>query len=130
MTDRTIHRPDGIPAPGGHYSPAVSAGGFLFTAGQTGGDPATGELAGTFAGQVRQALTNFVRVLEDGGSRPDLLVKTLCFLSSPDDFVEFNEIYREFFPENPPARSTVGVAFPGDVRFEIEGIALLAPVTG
>ncbi|UQN14652.1 RidA family protein [Gulosibacter sp. ACHW.36C] len=126
MTDLKILHPDGIPAPGGHYSPAVVAGDIVFLAGQTGGDPATGILPDEFEVQVRQALTNFVAAVEGSGSSRERVVKTLCFLADSSTFGTFNEIYKEFFPENPPARSTVGVSFPGNVLFEIEGVALLS----
>lgn len=126
MSDRTIIRTDDAPPPGGHYSTAVVANGFVYTAGQTGVNPGTGKLAVGLEAQIRQALTNFIAVLEAGGSRSDLLVKTLCFVDATDYFDTFNRIYAEFFPSDPPARSTVGVTFPGDLMFEIEGVALLA----
>lgn len=126
MTERTIVAPEGVPAPGGQYSTAVVGGGVVYTAGQVGIDPETGVLVEDFAGQVRQALTNFVRVIEASGSRRDLVVKTLCFLTDVADFATFNEVYTEFFPTEPPARSTVGVVLAGGLKFEIEGTALLA----
>lgn len=125
MTDRRIIHPEGAPAPGGAYSTAIVAGATVYTAGQIGVDPSTGALADTLEGQVRQALTNLVRVLEASGSGPERVVKTLCFLKSIDDFAAFNEVYLEFFPSEQPARSTVGVDLAGDLLFEIEAIALV-----
>jgi 2-iminobutanoate/2-iminopropanoate deaminase len=120
----TIVSPSTVPAPGGQYSTAVVAGDTVYLAGQVGIDPETGVLADSIEGQVRQALTNFVAILEAAGSAPELVVKTLCFLTDTANFATFNAVYTEFFPEAPPARSTVGVALAGDLLFEIEGIAL------
>ncbi|WP_271986238.1 RidA family protein [Pseudoclavibacter terrae] len=120
----TIVSPSTVPAPGGQYSTAVVAGNTVYLAGQVGIDPETGVLADSLEGQVRQALTNFVAVLEAAGSAPELVVKTLCFLTDTANFATFNAVYTEFFPDAPPARSTVGVALAGDLLFEIEGIAL------
>ena len=111
------------PAAIGPYSQAVKAGEMLFTSGQLGVDPATGELAGEdVASQARQALKNLGAILEEAGYGYGDTVKTLCFLSDMGDFAAFNAVYEEFFP-NKPARSCVAVKqLPKNARCEIEAV--------
>ena len=112
----------------GPYSQAIRAGDFIFCAGQTGLDPSTMELvAGGVEAQARQVLTNLNHVLEAAGSGFDRVVKTTVFLTDMANFAAMNAIYAEFFPENPPARSTVAVAgLPKGGLVEIEAVALVA----
>lgn len=110
----------------GPYSVAVRAGAFLFTAGQLGLDPGTGSLVpGGIEAETRQVLTNLQNVLADAGSGLDRVVKTTVFLKDMNDFPKMNTIYAEFFPAQPPARSTVQVAaLPKNGLVEIEVTAL------
>jgi 2-iminobutanoate/2-iminopropanoate deaminase len=112
----------------GPYSQAIRAGDFIFAAGQTGMDPSTMEVvAGGVEAQARQVLTNLRHVLEAAGSGMDRVVKTTVFLTDMANFAAMNAVYMEFFPENPPARSTVAVAgLPKGGLVEIEAVALLA----
>lgn len=114
---------DTAPAPGGHYSQAVAVGDVIFTAGQVGLDPLTGEKADTFAGEVRQSLENLRAVLRSDGLDLTDVVRTMCLLTDTADFAEFNAIYAEVFGEHRPARSTFAVGLAGGFRFEIEAIA-------
>jgi len=100
---------------------------MVYTAGQLGLDPVTGEFAAdTVEGQTRQALTNLKNVLEAAGSSMSQVVKTIVFLKDMADFPKMNPVYAEFFPENPPARSTVAVAgLPKGGLVEIEIVALV-----
>jgi 2-iminobutanoate/2-iminopropanoate deaminase len=111
----------------GPYSQAIRVGDFVFCAGQTGLDPATMELvAGGVEAQARQVLTNLKYVLEAAGSGFDRVVKTTVFLTDMANFAAMNAVYAEFFPENPPARSTIAVAgLPKGGLVEIEAIALV-----
>ena len=111
----------------GPYSQAIRTDSFIFTAGQVGLDPSTGELvAGTVEEQTRQALSNLRNVIEAAGSSMDNVVKTTVFLKDMADFPKMNAIYAEFFGENPPARSTIAVAgLPKGGLVEIEAVALL-----
>jgi 2-iminobutanoate/2-iminopropanoate deaminase len=115
----------GAPRAIGPYSQALRAGGFLFTAGQVGFDPATGELVdGGIAEQTRQVLTNIRAILEAGGSTLGQVVKTTVFLVDMADFAAMNEVYAELFGSHRPARSTVAVAaLPRGARVEIEAVA-------
>ena len=117
----------------GPYSQAIRTESLIFTAGQLGVDPATTELVeGGIEAQTRQALTNIKNVLETGDSGLNFIVKTTVFLQEINDFSKMNSVYAEYFPENPPARSTVQVAaLPrAGALVEIECIALLNPQRG
>ena len=116
----------------GPYSQAVRIENMVFTAGQIGLEPATMEIvAGGVEVETRQVLTNLQRVLEAADSGLNYVVKTTVFLRDMADFPKMNAIYAEFFPDNPPARSTVAVAsLPKNVAVEIEAVALLAPHQG
>jgi len=111
----------------GPYSVAVKAGHFVYSAGQLGLDPETGEFApGGIEGETRQALENLKNVLEAAGSSLEKVVKTTVFLRDMNDFGAMNAVYGEFFTEDFPARSAVQVArLPKDGAVEIEAVALL-----
>jgi 2-iminobutanoate/2-iminopropanoate deaminase len=86
---------------------------------------------GGIEAQTRQVLTNLKHVLETADSGLNFVVKTTVFLQDLGDFAKMNAVYAEFFPENPPARSTVQVAgLPKGALVEIECIALLNPPHG
>ncbi len=115
------------PAAIGPYSQAVRNQALVFTAGQIGIDPATGELVeGGVEAQTRQALNNLRQVLEAADSGLPFVLKTTVFLKDMNDFANMNAVYAEFFPENPPARSTLAVAaLPKGALVEIEAVALI-----
>ncbi len=109
----------------GPYSQAVAAGGLVFTAGQVGLEPATGELvAGGVAAETARALENLRAVLAAAGSGLERVVKTTVFLTDMADFAAMNEAYARVFGSHRPARSTVAVAaLPRGARVEIEAVA-------
>jgi 2-iminobutanoate/2-iminopropanoate deaminase len=111
----------------GPYSAAIKAGQYVFTAGQLGIDPFSGEiLEGGVESQTRQALKNLEAVLTAAGSSLENVIKTTVFLFDMNDFGAMNGIYGEFFTEKFPARSAVQVArLPKDGLVEIEAIALV-----
>ncbi len=111
----------------GPYSAGIRSGHFIYTAGQLGLDPASGNLVdGGVEAQTRQALANIRGVLEAAGANMGQVVKTTVFLQSMKDFTAMNGVYATFFGENPPARSTVEVAgLPKGGLVEIEAIAIL-----
>ncbi|HAV76616.1 MAG TPA: hypothetical protein DCX53_04600 [Anaerolineae bacterium] len=123
---------DKAPKAIGPYSQAILTDELIFTAGQVGLDPATMEIVeGGIEAQTRQVLTNLKHVLESADSGLKFVVKSTVFLQSMDDFAAMNGVYSEFFPVNPPARTTVAVAaLPKGALVEIECIALLSPVLG
>lgn len=116
----------------GPYSQAIRTESLVVTAGQVGLNPETMELVeGGVEAQTRQALTNLKNVLESADSALNFVVKTTVFLQSMNDFAAMNAVYEEFFPENPPARSTVAVAaLPKGALVEIECLALPNPGRG
>lgn len=123
---------DKAPRAIGPYSQAVCVEGLVITAGQVGLDPATMELVeGGVEAQTRQVLTNLSYVLEAADSGLNFVIKTTVFLQNMSDFASMNAVYAEFFPENPPARSTVQVAgLPKGAVVEIECMALIRPARG
>ena len=125
--DKKVITSEKAPKALGPYSVAVRTGGLVFTSGQLGLDPQTGNLVpGGIEAETRQALINLGHVLADSGSGLEVVVKTTVFLRDMADFPKMNTVYAEFFPENPPARSTVQVAaLPKNGAVEIETIALV-----
>jgi 2-iminobutanoate/2-iminopropanoate deaminase len=114
-------------APGaiGPYSQAVAAGDFVYTSGQLGLNPQTGEFGADVQEQTRLSLSNVKAILEAAGTSMDKVVKTTVFLKDMNDFVPVNEVYSTFFEQPYPARSAVEVArLPKDALVEIEVIAL------
>ena len=112
------------PAPAGPYSHAVVANGFVFVSGQGPVDPETGTMPDAFADQVRQTLENLQAILEAAGSSLDDVVKVNAYVTDLTRFAEFNEVYKEFFSEDPPARTTVAVSLLGFL-VEVDCIAVL-----
>jgi len=120
---KTIIASDKLPV-FGPYSAAVEAGGFIFISGQLPLDPKTGEVITDIQAATRQVLTNIQIILEAAGLKLTNIVKTTIFLKNINDFAAVNEIYAGFFPEEPPARSTIEVSsLPKGVPIEIEAIA-------
>lgn len=114
------------PAAVGPYSQAVTINGMLYTSGQIALDPKTGALVGnTIEEQAEQVMKNLVSILEAAGTKPENVVKTLCFLTDINDFAAFNEVYARYFTEK-PARSCVGVSsLPKGAICEVEVIAAI-----
>ena len=123
---------DKAPKPIGPYSQAIGTETMVFASGQAGLDPATGKLVeGGVEAQTRQVLTNIRNVLEAADSGLNFVVKTTVFLKDMGDFPKMNAIYGEFFPKEPPARTTVAAAaLPMNALVEIEAIALLRAPRG
>lgn len=121
-----FHHTDRTPAAIGPYSQAVSTGGFVFTSGQIGIDPDTGEIvAGGFEAQARQVLRNLERVLESAGCSFQDVVKATIYLTDLAEFPRVNELYGETLGAHRPARSTVQVAgLPKGALVEIDLVAV------
>lgn len=113
------------PAAVGPYCHAKLAGDTLYTSGQLGLIPATGELPEGVEAQASQALDNLKEVLSAAGMGFADVVKTTVFLADMNDFAAINAIYAKYFPGEAPARSCVQVAaLPKGALFEIEAIAV------
>ncbi len=119
---------DKAPQAIGPYSQAVKVGPLVYTAGQIGIDPATGEIVPSgVEAETRQALTNLKHVLEAAGASLATVVKTTVFLRDINDFAKMNAVYAEFFTEGFPARSAVqAAALPKGAAVEIEAVAYVA----
>ncbi len=118
---------DQAPKAIGPYSQAIRAGNLLYTAGQVGLDPKSGELVeGGIQAETRQVLRNLSGVLQAAGSDLAHVVKTSVFLQDLAEFAAMNAAYAEFFPANPPARTTVqAAALPRGARIEVDVVALI-----
>jgi len=123
--ERQVIHTNQAPKAIGPYSQAIRVGEFVFCAGQAGLDPATGNLvSGGIEAETRRTLQNLAAVLAAAGTSLERVVKTTVFLLDLNEFQRMNAVYAEFFPTDPPARSTVQVArLPKDARVEIEVIA-------
>lgn len=122
---KTIISTPKAPAAIGPYSQAVLVNGMLFTSGVIPIDPETNTLVeGDVTVQARQAIGNLKNLIEASGSSMDKVVKTTVFTKDMNDFGKINDIYKDFFTSDFPARSCVEVArLPKDVLIEIEAIA-------
>jgi 2-iminobutanoate/2-iminopropanoate deaminase len=106
------------PNPRAPYSEGVRYGGLLFLAGKTGGGGDPGVQP-----ETRRALESIADALERFGSSMDRVVKCTVFLADMAEWGAMNQVYAEFFPENKPARTAVGISLSGNTRVEIECIA-------
>jgi 2-iminobutanoate/2-iminopropanoate deaminase len=125
---RSIITTDGAPAAIGPYAQGVRVGNLIFTAGQCGLDPITGQaVPGGIKEQTERVIKNLEAVLEAGGSSLGQVVKTTVFLKDMNDFAAMNAVYASFFESGAdtlPARSTVEVAhLPRNLLVEIEAVA-------
>jgi 2-iminobutanoate/2-iminopropanoate deaminase len=120
---RTVMAEKG-PQPAGPYSHAVVANGFVFISGQGPVNPETGAMLDAFADQVRQTLENVRTILEAAGSSLEDVVKVNAYVTDLTRFAEFNEVYKEFFRHDPPARTTVATALLG-ILVEVDCVAQL-----
>jgi 2-iminobutanoate/2-iminopropanoate deaminase len=113
--------------PNGLLSPAMVTGELVFTSGQIGIDPKTGQIVqGGIAEQTEQVFRNLTAVLEAAGSSTEHILKATVFLADMADYSAMNDLYRAHFKGDPPARTTVQVArLPRDAKIEIEVVAIL-----
>lgn len=120
---RTIVHTLKAPKARGPYSQAVICDGLLFVAGQGPIDPATDDfVTGDIKSETRVVLTNIKSILEASGSSLNDVLRVGVFLADLNDFEQMNEVYREFFPKDQPARTTVGAQLPA-IKVEIDCIA-------
>jgi 2-iminobutanoate/2-iminopropanoate deaminase len=113
------------PEPAGPYSQSVRAGSFVAAAGQVGIDPRTGEIiSGDIREQTRQALENLQAVLVASRATLSDVLRLGVFLTSLDDFGPMNEVFEEMLPKPLPARTTVYVSLPPNLKIEVDAIAI------
>lgn len=120
---RKVIRTSDAPLPRGVYSQAIVADGFVFVAGQIPANPKTNELQlGDFKSEARLTLRNVQAVLEAAGSSLRDAVRLGVFIADVNDFPALNEVFKEFFDDDPPARTTVAALLP-KIKIEIDCIA-------
>lgn len=116
---------DKAPAAIGPYSQAIEVNGFLYSSGQIGVDPETGNLRATLEEQAQQVFSNIDAVLTAAGFAKTNVVKSTIFITNMSEYLKVNELYETFFGDHKPARSTVEVAgLPKGALIEIEVIAV------
>jgi 2-iminobutanoate/2-iminopropanoate deaminase len=122
MSRKVIDGPD-VPHSHLPFSPAIAAGPFVFVSGQASVD-ATGKIiTDTFEGEMRRSLENVRKVLAAAGLDFKHVVRVTSYLGRQDDLAEYNRIYREYFSEPFPARSTLMGCLGTLLKFEVDVVA-------
>lgn len=124
--DKKVIKTDKAPSAIGPYSQAIEANGVVYISGQIPLNPQTGKLVeGGIKEQTHQVLKNIGAILEAAGCDYKNVVKSTCMLANMDDFKDMNEVYAQYYSENPPARAAYGVVkLPLGSLIEIETIAI------
>ncbi|MBO8137335.1 MAG: RidA family protein [Desulfotomaculum sp.] len=126
MSEKTIISTKEAPAAIGPYSQAVRVGPLLFVSGQIPVNPATGDIPGNVQDQTHQSMKNLQAIIQEAGGTLKNVVKTTVFIKNMDQFAEVNEVYGQYFQEDPPARACVEAArLPKDVLVEVEAVVYL-----
>ncbi|MEE8329386.1 MAG: Rid family detoxifying hydrolase [Thermodesulfovibrionia bacterium] len=130
MADKKIFYSDKAPKPKGPYSQAVIYNGLLYISGQVPLDPETGLMVRATIEEETDVVMNNIRTIVTGaGTRMEDILKITCYLADIDDYVRFNEAYKKYFPQDPPARTMLQAGkLPLDVQVEIDAIVAL-PIT-
>lgn len=123
----TISYPSAPGTPRSHlpFSPAVRVGDLLFVSGQASVDAAGAIIDDDFEGEMRRSIANLKAILEDSGSDLAHVVQTRNYVRYPEDLPLYNRLYREFFREPSPARTTITNCLSGTLKYEIECIAVV-----
>jgi len=124
MVKRQAFHSDRAPQPKGPYSQAIVHNQLLYVSGQGPVEPAAGNIVrGTIEEQARATLNNLKTIIEEAGYALEGVLKVTCYLSNMDDFDTFNKVYSEYFPDAPPARTTIQAGrLPMDIKVEIDAI--------
>ena len=116
-------QPEGLAKPQPPYSPVIVSGDLVYTAGQVAHDENGQLVSDDMVGQTRRTIENVRTCLAAAGCGLEDVLKVTAFLDDVGDMAAYNEVYKEYFTEPYPARSTVGVSLPGGLRVEIEAVA-------
>jgi 2-iminobutanoate/2-iminopropanoate deaminase len=122
---KVVIKSSNLPPPGGPYSPAIKAGGFIFVSGQAAVDPQTGQVVGsTIEVQTERTLENIKTIVTAAGASLEDVVRVTVYLSEIANFSRMNEVYKRYFSHEPPARTTLEakLARP-ELLVEIDAIA-------
>lgn len=112
------------PNPGGHFSQGIKVNNRIYVAGQPPVNPETGEIPETIEEQTKQAIMNVRSVLEAAGANLEDIVKINTYLTDVNDFEKYDNVYKQFFTDNLPVRTTCGCDLKG-IPLEIDAIAEL-----
>jgi 2-iminobutanoate/2-iminopropanoate deaminase len=118
--DRIVVTSERVPRSTSPLSPAIKAGDYLFVSGQVGANPTTRETMKGIEEHSRQCLENIKAILTAGGTSLDKVVKVTVFMTNIKDFAMMNDVYRTYFPTNPPAHSCIEVKSLAREGLEIE----------
>ena len=126
MTNPLVSYPRLPGTPTSHlpFSPSVVVGDLIFVSGQASVDLEGNIVSDTFEGEFRRSVENVRRVLEAAGSDLAHVVQTRNYVRDPEDLPLYNQLYREYFPEPRPARTTITHCLPPSLRYEIEVVAV------
>lgn len=127
MAGKEIFSSEKAPRPKGPYSQAVIHNGLLYISGQIPIDAETGLIVkGTIEEETKAILNNIKTIVEEAGASIDDVLKVTCYLADIDDFERFNNVYKEYFKQDPPARTTLQAGrLPLNVQVEIDAIVAL-----
>ncbi len=127
MSEKKVFCSDKAPKPKGPYSQAVIHNGLLYISGQIPVNPETGIIVrGTIEEEAEIVLNNIKAIIEDAGADMKDVLKVTCYLADMDGFERFNNVYKEYFREEPPARTTIEAKrLPLDVQVEIDAVVSL-----
>jgi 2-iminobutanoate/2-iminopropanoate deaminase len=127
MGEKKAFQTDKAAVTGGPYSQATIHNGIMYLSGQGPIDPQTNQaVLGTVEQQTELTLENIRSILEEAGSSLSKVLQVTAYLTNMREYGRFNEVYRRYFPENPPARSCIQAArLPFDIRVEIDAIAYI-----
>ena len=112
-----------VPASHLPFSPALRAGGFVFLSGQASVNESGAIVSDTFEGEFRRSLENAKRILAAAGLTLADVVQVRSYVDSPADLPEYNRLYREYFAEPYPARTTIVNCLGGALKYEIDLVA-------
>ena len=105
---KVVIKSKSLPPPGGPYSPAIKAGGFIFVSGQAAVDPRTGQVVGsTIEEQTERTLENVRTIVTAAGASLEDVVRVTVYLTEITNFNRMNEVYKGYFSRDPPARTTL-----------------------
>jgi 2-iminobutanoate/2-iminopropanoate deaminase len=122
MSVEVIHG-EGIPQSHLPFSPGVRAGDFVFVSGQASVDE-TGKIVNdTFEGEMRRSFENVKKVLRGAGLKLEHVVQVRNYVANQSDLAEFNRIYRDYFTEPYPARTTIIGCLGTLLKFEVDVVA-------
>ncbi len=123
---RTVYATNEAPQPIGPYSQAIKAGGIIYISGQIGLDPKNGQLVNdSLETETRQMMSNVRAILEEAGLTLDHVVKCTIYLDKMEDFATINQVYGEYFGDEPPAREAIEISkLPKEANVEISVIAM------